>query len=43
MDDRKTRYRELYSIFLRLDELKKMMTTNNNDKISRDQKKEILE
>ena len=37
----KTRYRELYSSFLRLDKLKKMTTIKNNDQISSDQKKEI--
>jgi hypothetical protein len=41
MEDIKTRYKELYSSFLRLDKLKKMTTTKNNDKISSDQKKDI--
>jgi hypothetical protein len=41
IDDMNTRHRELYSSFLRLDKLKKMTTTKNNDKISSDQKKEI--
>ena len=41
MEDMKTRYRELYSSFLRLDKLKKMTTIKNNDQISSDQKKEI--
>jgi len=36
MDDMKTRHRESYLSFLRLDKLKKMTTTKNND-----QKKEI--
>jgi hypothetical protein len=41
MDDMKTRHRELYSSFLRLDKLKKMTATKNKDKISSDQKNEI--
>jgi hypothetical protein len=41
MEDMKTRYRELYLSFLRLDKLKKKTTTKNNDRISREQKKEI--
>jgi hypothetical protein len=41
MDDMKTRYRELYLSFLRLDKVKKMTTTRNNDRISSEQKKEI--
>jgi hypothetical protein len=41
MDDMKTRYRELYLSFLRLDKLKKMTTSKNDDQISSDQKKEI--
>jgi hypothetical protein len=41
MGDMKTRQRELYSSCLRLDKVKKMTTTKNNDKISSDQKKEI--
>jgi len=41
MEDMKTRYRELYLSFLRLDKLKKMTTTKKNDQISSDQKKEI--
>jgi hypothetical protein len=41
MEDMKTRYKELYLSFLRLDKLKKKTTTKNNDRISSDQKKEI--
>jgi hypothetical protein len=41
MNDIKTRHRELYSSFLRLDKLKKMTTTKDKDKISRDQKQGI--
>jgi hypothetical protein len=41
MEDMKTRYRELYLSFLRLDKLEKMTTIKNNDQISSDQKKEI--
>jgi hypothetical protein len=41
MDDMKTRHRELYLSILRLDMLKKMTTTKNNDRISSEQKKEI--
>ena len=41
IDDMKTRHKELYLGFLRLDMLKKMTTTKNNDRISSDQKKEI--
>ena len=43
MDDMKTRYRELYFSFLRLDKLNKKTTTKNNDRISSEQKKEIQE
>ena len=43
MEDMKTRHREIYLSFLRLDKLKKMTTTKNNDTISSDQKKEIQE
>ena len=41
IDDMKTRHGELYLSFLRLNKLKKMRTTKNNDRISSDQKKEI--
>jgi len=37
----KTRYREPYLSFLRLEKLKKKTTTRNNDRISSEQKKEI--
>jgi len=37
----KTRYRELYLSFLRLDKLKKKTKTKNKDRISSEQKKEI--
>ena len=37
-DDMNTRNSELYSSFLRLEKLKKVMTTKNNEKISSDQK-----
>jgi hypothetical protein len=41
MEDTETRHREHYSSFLRLDKLKKMTTTKNNDKISGSQKNAI--
>jgi hypothetical protein len=41
MDYMKTRYRELYLSFLRLNKLKKMTTTKNNDQISSNQNKKI--
>jgi hypothetical protein len=41
MEDMKTRYKELYLSFLRLDKLKKKTMTKNNDRISSEQKKEI--
>jgi len=41
MEDMKTRHRELYLSFLRIDKLKKKTTTKNNDRISSEQKKEI--
>ena len=41
MDYMKTRYRELYLSFLRLDKLKKKTKTKNKDRISSEQKKEI--
>jgi hypothetical protein len=34
LDDMKTRYRELYLSFLRLDKLNKKTTTKNNHRIS---------
>ena len=43
MEAMKTRYRELYFSFLRLDKLNKKTTTKNNDRISSEQKKEIQE
>jgi hypothetical protein len=41
MADMETRHRELYLSFLRLDKLKKMTMTKNNEKISSNQKKKI--
>jgi hypothetical protein len=41
MESMKARQSELYLSFLLLDKLKKMTTTKNNDRISRDHKKDI--